>query len=143
MRIIPMFLIWTSKLSKLGPKTCQDRPKRAPRWSQDGQVGANMEPRWHQDGQRCAKIGLREHQNGAKMAKLEPIWNQDGAKIASRWPKMRQHRPTYASTSKNLKNITVFHHFRGLQGAPKTVNPHCAAARGALSPKPPLYSLRS
>ena len=87
MRIVPMFLIWTSKLPELGPTTCQARPKRAPRWSQDGQVGANMEPRWHQDGQRCAKIGLREHQDGAKMAKLEPIWSQDGAKIAPRGPK--------------------------------------------------------
>ena len=82
--MVPIFLIWASKLSKLGPKTCQDRPKRAPRWSQDGQVGANMEPRWHQDGQRCAKIGPRGHQDGAKMAKLEPILSQDGPKIAPR-----------------------------------------------------------
>ena len=85
-RVVPIFLIWTSKLSKLRPKTCQDKPKRPRRWSQDGQVGANMEPRWHQDGQRCAKIGLREHQDGAKMAKLEPIWSQNGGKIAPRGP---------------------------------------------------------
>ena len=76
-----------------------------------------MEPRWHQDGQRCAKIGLREHQDGAKMAKLEPIWSQDGAKIAPRWPKMRQHRPTYASMLKNLKKPMVFHGWRGSKQA--------------------------
>ena len=87
MRIVPMFLIWTSKLPKLGPKTCQDRPKRAPRWSQDGHVGANMDPRWPQDGQRCAKIGLIELQDGAKMAKLEPIWSQDGTKMAKDAPR--------------------------------------------------------
>ena len=121
--MVPIFLIWTSKLSKLGPKTCQDRPKRAPRWSQDGQVGANMEPRWHQDGQRCAKIGLREHQDGAKMAKLEPIWSQDGAKIAPRWPKMRQHRPTYASMLKYVEKPQKHYGFSRLWGAPGSPDP--------------------
>ena len=103
------------KTTNISIKMVPSRPKRAPRWSQDGQVGDNMEPRWHQDNQRCAKIDLREHQDGAKMAKLEPRWSQDGAKIAPRWPKMRQHRPTYASMLKNIKNTVVFHYFGGLQ----------------------------
>ena len=50
------------------------------------------------------------------MAKLEPIWSQNGAKIAPRWPKMRQHRPAYASMLKNIKNTMVFHYFGGAPG---------------------------
>ena len=93
-RTIQMFLIWTSKLLKLRPKTGQDshestterltrstwsprwpkmrqdRPKRAPRWSQDGQVGANMEPRWPQDSPKRLP---KEDQNHRKSL-LEAIW---------------------------------------------------------------------
>ena len=52
-RIVAIFLVWTSKLLKLGPKkakTATRAPQNAPR-DQHG----------HQDGQRCAKIGPREH----------------------------------------------------------------------------------
>ena len=34
-----------AKMAELEPRW----PKRAPRWSQDGQVGAKMEPTWLQD----------------------------------------------------------------------------------------------
>ena len=105
----PHWSQYGAKMAPRWPKMRQDRPKRAPRWSQDGQ--------------RCARIGLREHQNGAKMAKLEPIWSQDGAKIAPRWPKMRQHRPTYASILKNIKNTIVFHYFGGLQAGQPPEDP--------------------
>ena len=34
-----------AKMAELEPRW----PKRAPRWSQDGQIGAKMEPTWLQD----------------------------------------------------------------------------------------------
>ena len=73
-RIVQIFLIWTSKLSKLWPKTCQDshesateRPKRStwsPKWCQEGSKGhskfVQWTPRSPQEGpkgsQRATKI---------------------------------------------------------------------------------------
>ena len=88
-------------MAKLEPRW----PKRAPRWSQDGQVGVKMEPTWLQDGKDVSTwadivpilkklhfplvfVGFRgpkgasgcprESQGRAKTAKLEPRWLQDG-----------------------------------------------------------------
>ena len=54
----------------------QDAPKKnliwlkiAPKWSQDGQVGAKMaklEPRWSQDSQRCANIERKDTKRNPK-----------------------------------------------------------------------------
>ena len=90
-----------AKMAKLEPRW----PKRAPRWSQDGQVGVKMEPTWLQDGKDVSTwadsvpilkklhfpwvfVGFRgpkgasgcprESQGRAKTAKLEPRWLQDG-----------------------------------------------------------------
>ena len=90
-----------AKMAKLEPRW----PKRAPRWSQDGQVGVKMEPTWLQDGKDVSTwadivpilkklhfplvfVGFRspkgasgcprESQGRAKTAKLEPRWPQDG-----------------------------------------------------------------
>ena len=40
----------------LAPNRRPTGPKRAPRRSQDGQLGAKKEPRWPPDSQRCANI---------------------------------------------------------------------------------------
>ena len=90
-----------AKMAELEPRW----PKRAPRWSQDGQVGVKMEPTWLQDGKDVSTwadivpilkklhfplvfLGFRspkgasgcprESQGRAKTAKLKPRWLQDG-----------------------------------------------------------------
>ena len=62
-----------AKMAKLEPRW----PKRAPRWSQDGQVGAKMEPTWLQD-----------------------------AKDASTWPPSQNIGPSSASCAHHQKTTT-------------------------------------
>ena len=90
-----------AKMAELEPRW----PKRAPRWSRDGQIEDKMEPTWLQDAKdvstwadivpilkklhfppvfvdfrnpKGASGCPRESQGRAKTAKLEPRWLQDG-----------------------------------------------------------------
>ena len=92
-------------MSQDAPSRSLTMPRRAPRWSQDGQVGAKMELTWLQDAKDASTwadivpilqklhfpvvfLGFRspkgasgcprESQGQAKTAKLEPRWLQDG-----------------------------------------------------------------
>ena len=69
-----------AKMAKLEPRW----PKRAPRWSQDGQLGAKMEPILAKLEPRWPKRAPRWSQDGQVGAKMEPTWLQD-AKDASTW----------------------------------------------------------
>ena len=53
---LPQNIILNDFGTPLAPNRRPTGPKRAPRWSQDGQLGAKKEPRWPPDSQRCANI---------------------------------------------------------------------------------------
>ena len=87
-RIVSIFLIWTSKLSKLGPKTCQDshksateRPKRStwsPKWCQGSSKRSTWSP-------KCSQEGSKGHskctQGTPKTPKEHPRGSQRATKI--------------------------------------------------------------
>ena len=93
-RIVANFLVWTSKLSKLWPKTCQDshesvteRPKRStwsPKWCQGGSKRSTWSPKCSQEGSKghskCAQgtprgsKRLPKGDQNHRKSLLEAIW---------------------------------------------------------------------
>ena len=68
-----------AKMAKLEPRW----PKRAPRWSQDGQLGAKMEPILAKLEPRWPKRVPRWSQDGQVGVNMEPTWLQDGKDVST------------------------------------------------------------
>ena len=95
-----------AKMAELEPRW----PKRAPRWSQDGQIGAKMEPTWLQDAKDVSTwpdivpilkklhfplvfVDFRSPK-GASGCPREGQDGQVGAKMDLRWPKIGSRWPS-------------------------------------------------
>ena len=95
-RIVAIFLVWTSKLSKVSPKTCQDshesateRPKRStwsPKWCQEGSMG---------------------HSKGAQGTPRTPKERPRGSQRATKISKNHSWRPSGPPKKKKKQKIDV------------------------------------